>query len=64
MKKALIAFAALGLVGAVSMTTTATPVQAGLLCGAKAMAKKGSMCNRIADRRAARQARRAARRAK
>ena len=63
MKKALIAFAALGLVGAFSMTTTVTPAQAGLICGAKAKAKEGSICNRIADRRAARQAKRAARKA-
>lgn len=64
MKKALIAFAALGLVGAFSMTTTATTAQAGLLCGPKATAKTGSICNRAAERRAARQAKRAARRAK
>ncbi|MDH3580341.1 MAG: hypothetical protein OEM91_06910 [Hyphomicrobiales bacterium] len=58
LKKTLIAFAALGLAGTVTLTTA--PAQAGLLCGAKAMAKEGSWCQKAAERRAARQAKRKA----
>jgi hypothetical protein len=54
MKKSLIALAALGLVGAVSLTGTTTPVQAGLICSEKAKAKEGSWCQKAAERRAAR----------
>ncbi len=56
MKKSLVALAALGLVGAISLTTSATPVHAGLICGPKAMAKDGGWCQRAAEKRAARQA--------
>lgn len=57
LKKSLIACAALGLAGAVTLTTAPTPAQAGLFCGPKAMAKEGSWCQKAAERRAARQAR-------
>lgn len=60
LKKTLIAFAALGLAGTVTLTTAPAPAQAGLLCGAKAMAKEGSWCQKAAERRAARQAKRKA----
>lgn len=53
LKHSLIALAALGLAGSVTLTNT-TPADAGIICGAKAKAKQGSMCQKAAERRAAR----------
>ena len=53
-KKSLIALAALGLAGALTVTSAPTPAEAGLFCGPKATAKPGSWCQRAAERRAKR----------
>lgn len=58
-KKSLIALAALGLAGAVSLPSS-TPAEAFFLCSAKAKATHGSWCQRAAERRAKRRDRWAA----